>query len=74
MQILTLQQTRLKKKITQCNAAKELGITKEYLSALERGIRNPSDKLKCKMATLYGVTETFIFLACLETKRFNKTA
>ena len=49
-------------------------IAKEYLSAIERGVRNPSDKLKCKMAKLYGVKEEIIFLACIETKCFKMEA
>ena len=68
----TLQELRLKKKLTQETAAKELHIAKEYLSAIERGKRNPSDKLKLKMAKLYGVKEVIIFVAWLETKRFKK--
>lgn len=68
---VTLQEIRQKRKLTQEQASKSLGITKEYLSALERAERNPSDKLKEKMAEVYKVTEVEIFLACKETKCFK---
>ena len=68
---VTLQEIRLKRKLTQEQASKALGITKEYLSALERAERNPSDKLKAKMAELYKVSDVEIFLACKETKCFK---
>lgn len=74
MKKYTLQELRLKKNLTQETASEKLEIAKEYLSAIERGVRNPSDKLKCKMAKLYGVTEVVIFLACIETKCFKKEA
>ena len=67
----TLQELRQKRKLTQEQASKSLGITKEYLSALERAERNPSDKLKAKMAELYKISEVEIFLACKETKCFK---
>lgn len=70
----TLKELRIKKKYTQKKAAESLDITKEYLSAMERGKRNPSDKMKIKMAVLYGVTVPEIFLACIETKCFNKVS
>ena len=52
MKIKTLRQLREKKKLTQEQASKELDVTKEYLSMLERAERNPSDKMKEKMADL----------------------
>lgn len=68
----TLQDLRLKTEMTQKNVSTQLGVTKEYLSALERGVRNPSDSLKEKMAELYNVSITKIFLACKETKCFKQ--
>ena len=60
---MTLQEMRLKKGLTQEQASKILEINPDYLSMLENKTRNPSDKLKKKMAKLYGVSVTDIFLA-----------
>lgn len=67
----TLQGLRINKKLTQEQAAKILMITKEYLSMLENGDRNPSDSLKEKMAKLYECTIGDIYLAINSTKRLN---
>ena len=48
-----------------------LTITKEYLSMLENGDRNPSDSLKEKMAKLYNCNIADIFLAINSTKCLN---
>ena len=40
----TLQELRKNKNLTQEQVAKILSIRKEYLSMLENGTRNPSDK------------------------------
>lgn len=69
MKIKTLKELRENKKLTQEEVSKEFDITKEYLSMLERGERNPSDKLKEKMASFYKVSVSYIFLAVNETKR-----
>lgn len=68
MKKYNMQNLRKKRKLTQEQASKILGITKEYLSMLERGERNPSDVLKKKMAELYDVSIADIFLAVQETK------
>ena len=65
---MTLQEMRQKKGLTQEQASKILDISSDYLSMLENKIRNPSDKLKKKMAKLYGVSVTDIFLAIEITK------
>ena len=65
----TLQELRKNRDLTQEQAAKILGITTEYLSMLENGIRNPSDSLKEKMAKLYNITIVDIFLTI---NRFNE--
>ena len=65
---MTLQEMRQKKGLTQEQASKILDISSDYLSMLENNIRNPSDKLKKKMAKLYGVSVTDIFLAIELTK------
>lgn len=68
----TLQELRNNKKLTQEQASKLLTITKEYLSMLENGDRNPSDNLKEKMAKLYNCDIADIFLAINSTKRLKK--
>lgn len=67
----TLQDLRKDKDLTQEQASKILTITKEYLSMLETGDRNPSDSLKAKMAKLYNCEIGDIFLAINSTKRLK---
>ena len=47
---MTLQEMRIKKGLTQQQASKILNINSDYLSMIENKNRNPSDKLKKKMA------------------------
>ncbi|MCI7206497.1 MAG: helix-turn-helix transcriptional regulator [Clostridium sp.] len=68
----TLKDLRENKKLTQEQASKILLITKEYLSMLENGSRNPSDALKEKMAKLYECSIADIFLTINSTKRLVK--
>ena len=68
----TLKDLRENKKLTQEQASKILLITKEYLSMLENGSRNPSDALKEKMAKLYECSIADIFLTINSTKRVVK--
>lgn len=68
----TLKDLRENKKLTQEQTSKILLITKEYLSMLENGSRNPSDILKEKMAKLYDCDISDIFLAINSTKRLKK--
>lgn len=72
MKIKSLQTLRIQKGLTQEQASKILSITKEYLSMLETADRNPSDKLKEKMAKLYECEIADIFLAINSTKRLKK--
>lgn len=67
-----LQELRLDKGLTQEQASKILGITKEYLSMLETADRNPSDNLKTKLAKLYKCEPVDIFLAVNSTKRLKR--
>lgn len=67
----TLQDLRKNKDLTQEQSAKILSITKEYLSMLENGKRNPSDSLKEKMTKLYNCEIIDIFLAVNSTKRLK---
>lgn len=69
MKTKTLKQFREERKLTQEEASKLLGINKCYLSMLENGDRNPSDSLKNKMAKIYKVPNTEIFLASQLPKR-----
>ena len=61
MKTKTLKELRESRDMTQEELAKEFSITKEYLSMLERGERNPSDKLKKKMAKFFNVSMAYIF-------------
>ena len=72
MEKKTLQDLRNESGFTQEQASKVLSITKEYLSMLENGSRNPSDTLKEKMSKLYNCNITDIFLATSSTKRLKK--
>ena len=63
MKIKTLKQLREERGLTQEEASKLLGINKCYLSRLENKERNPSDGLKNKMAKIYQVSNTDIFLS-----------
>lgn len=67
----TLKDLRKDKNLTQENSSRILLITKEYLSMLENGSRNPSDTLKKKMAKLYECSIADIFLAINSTKRLK---
>lgn len=71
MKSKTLQDLRKEKGLTQEQVSKVLSITKEYLSMLENGDRNPSDTLKEKMAKLYNCDIANIFLAINSTKRLK---
>ncbi len=59
----TIQNFRKDINLTQKEAAKFLNITKEYLSMIETGKRNPSDNLKEKMSQLYKVSVSDIYVA-----------
>ena len=64
-----IKEQRIKKGLTQQQASKILNINSDYLSMIENKNRNPSDKLKKKMAKLYNVSIADIFLAIQLTKR-----
>lgn len=68
MKQVTLKELRLKNKLTQKEVANEVQKTITYISLLEAGKRNPSDKLKEKLAKLYNVSINEIFLAIKLTK------
>lgn len=68
MKIYTLKELREKRKLDLPYVAENCDISLSYLYMLENGERNPSDKLKVKLAKLYKVSETTIFLAAQSTK------
>lgn len=41
--------------------ADDLNISRQYLSALEKGVRNPTVKLMVKMSDYFGVSERTLF-------------
>jgi transcriptional regulator with XRE-family HTH domain len=51
-----LREIRLKKKLSQGDVAKILGVHRSYISGLERGMRNPSLLTVQKVAKALGVT------------------
>lgn len=53
--------------LKQYEAAKKLGITKDYLSMLENRRRTPSTKLITQMALIYNKAPEDIFLAIYRT-------
>jgi transcriptional regulator with XRE-family HTH domain len=65
---MTMQQIRKRAKMTQNDTSKITGLTIKYISDIENGRRNPSDKSKRKLARAYKVPVVEIFLACQRTK------
>lgn len=74
MKKYSLKELREKNKLTQKDVADELEMNKNYISMLENGIRNPSDKTKKQLAELYKCSIVDIFLALQTTKRNMKGA
>ncbi len=64
-----LKELREEAKLTQKYVAEKTSVTETYISLLENGNRNPSDKMKKQLAKLYKVKVTDIFLASELTKR-----
>ena len=69
MKATSLKELRLQRNLTLVEASKRLGVTQQYLIMLEKGERNPSDKMKKKLSSVYGVSAVNIFLLCNSTKR-----
>ena len=67
----TIKELREKRGLSQSEVAKLLDVTKEYISMLECGKRNPSDKLKEEMAKLYKVSFIDIYMGIKEIKRLK---
>lgn len=73
MRQYTIKELRLKNKLTQEQTAQKVGISKDYVSLIERGKRSPSDKIKNKFAETYNVPVVQIFLAIQRTNSAIKT-
>lgn len=52
---MTLKDYRKAQRLTQTEVAERLGVTRQYIGALEKGERKPSLKLLKEIAKLYGV-------------------
>ncbi|MCI8654550.1 MAG: helix-turn-helix transcriptional regulator [Clostridia bacterium] len=72
MKELTIKELRLKNKLTQEQVAEKSGYSKDYISMLERGERNPSDKAKKILASIYNVSVVQFFLSIQRTKSTMK--
>jgi putative transcriptional regulator len=68
MKEMTMKDIRIKKKLTQDKVAQITGFSKDYISMIERGKRNPSDNAKAKFAEAYNVPIVQIFLSIQRTK------
>lgn len=71
MKATSLKELRKQRNLTVKEASKRLDVTEQYLIMLEKGERNPSDKMKQKMSSLYGVSAVNIFLLCNSTKCYT---
>lgn len=67
MKEMTFKELRLKNKLTQEQVAEKSGFSKDYISMIERGERNPSDKAKAIFAEIFNVPIVQIFLATQQT-------
>ncbi|MGN1298138.1 MAG: helix-turn-helix transcriptional regulator [Clostridia bacterium] len=74
MKKYTLKELREKNNMTQKDVAEELKVNKNYISMLENGTRNPSDKMKNHLAKLYKCSVVDIFLSIQTTKCSTKEA
>ena len=70
----TFKDLRLDANLTQEQLANKSGFSKDYISMIERGERNPSDKAKLIFANILGVTVVEIFLAVQRTIKTKKKA
>ncbi len=67
MKETTFKDLRIKAKLTQEELAKKSGFSKDYISMIERGERNPSDKAKGIFAEILNVPIVQIFLSLQRT-------
>lgn len=67
MKEYTFKELRIKNKLTQKKLAQKSGLSKDYISMIERGKRTPSDKTKAVFAEIFNVPIVQIFLAIQRT-------
>lgn len=72
MKRYTLKELREKNNLTQKEVAEGLKVNKNYISMIENGSRNPSDKMKNKLAKIYKCSIVDIFLSLQTTKCCTK--
>lgn len=65
---MNLKDLRIKAHLTQEQTSKLTGLSIKFISDMENGRRNPSDKTKIKLAKAYRVKPVDIFEACQRTK------
>ena len=65
---MNLKDLRIKAHLTQEQTSKLTGLSIKFISDMENGRRNPSDKAKIKLAKAYRVKPVDIFEACQRTK------
>lgn len=68
MKKYTLKELRESRNMTQEEVGKATGKTTRYISMIEQGLRNPSDKMKESLAQTYKVSLMQIFLSTQTTK------
>lgn len=73
MKKYTLKELREKNNLTQKEVSEKLGVNKNYISMIENGSRNPSDKMKNELAKIYKCSVVDIFLSIQTTKCLIKT-
>lgn len=74
MKKYTLKQLRESRHMTQEQVGKATNKTTRYISMIEQGIRNPSDKMKESLAQVYKVSLIQIVLSTQTTKSCTKEA
>lgn len=74
MKTKTFKDLRIEANLTQEQLANKSGFSKDYISMIERGERNPSDKAKSVFANIFGVPVVEIFLATQRTISTTKGA
>lgn len=65
---MNIKDLRIKANLTQEQTSKLTGLSTKFISEVENGRRNPSDKAKVKLAKAYRVKPVDIFEACQRTK------
>jgi len=59
---MILKQIRKKQGLTQHKVAEIIGVSKDYISMIERGKRTPSSKIILKLSQIYSIPAEQIFL------------